>query len=917
MASLKIYSNDGQTLLCSKSLMSWGVDGFYFTKLDDNGYPVIGQGANESSVSSWSRMFSTDLKIDGYASSPNQTQTATSGSWGPLNYNTRTGAFELALLDPYGEATNDVIYYTVGEVMPVNYRPLSYTDAKIQVDSAIRDEDGVRIKTNYAKISALDTKADKPAVYERTTYSDTSTICTLIQFNASDYKANGYLAHFRFRVRSKLQDAYPSDNEFTINYSYRTATIVVQNSKSSTTYDIVQIIYAFYPSSNTYLDTGNYFIGFTTSRASTNFIIEMLEADVPYTIPATMSASTTTNTVAQSLLIGDYSSSYPLMWTGTAVGNIRGSASSATSSNYTRGTKQMYFRVGESDTNRLMAVDHTGVAYKINTSTKKFPLPISMYWGTGYGAGTTTAEGYTSTYDLYVSNLTSSSYNGFTMPTLTTSDGGKTLYVRGSLDADGYFVCDGNVTLSMEAGYTYIPFGTLDPYYSGSTAQVPTNFSFNAISAPAYTLDANGKLTHIDGKPVGGGSGYTALTDTSVSFVSNSDSYSSEYPYRATVTQPNVTASSYATAIYSGTQSSSGDYAPFCVTDAGKIYLYAKTNVGTQVIPTIIIGASYIDYTRQPVASEVTTRQLTLVSSTDTEISGYPYKYSFPCAGATVQSTADVTFGSADASSGLWSSICDTGADVIYIYARNSISPATCQAGFQLYYSDTLISLSTSENAGSDTKPIKIVNGQAVAVANDLVSTQGDQTIYGHKWFATLDGASVHLLDTRKTRGVVPSTETNTVLYFVDKDNIELGTVHHTLFTDGANRMSMKTVKDVNNWISLNVQISNDGSQVVSKDGAINGTYYWSELIDQNTIQGVEGIKYFGPYTMRVKNYDMDRRYRPSTYYSAGYSFCDKNNQTIGELRMTYDAQGSRRIEVNVLDANGGDHWVVLNNITV
>lgn len=32
-----------------------------------------------------------------------------------------------------------------------DYRPLTYVDSKIQVDSAIRDEDGVRIKTNYAK----------------------------------------------------------------------------------------------------------------------------------------------------------------------------------------------------------------------------------------------------------------------------------------------------------------------------------------------------------------------------------------------------------------------------------------------------------------------------------------------------------------------------------------------------------------------------------------------------------------------------------------------------------------------------------------------------------------------------------------------------------------------------------------------
>ena len=382
-------------------------------------------------------------------------------------------------------------------------KKITYDNKPVQVESAIRDGTGKVIADTYAK---------KPAVYERTTNSSTSTTCTLIQFNATDYKANGYLAHFRFRVKSTSQDTYPSDNEFIVNYAYRTATMVIHNSKWSTSNDIVQYIYAYYPNSDTYLDTGNYFIAFTTGRASTNFIIEMIEADVPYTIPATMSASTTTNTSYQILTPGSYSSSYPLMWTGTAGGSINGTASFSTSSNYTYGTKQGYFRIGESDAYKLMAVDHTGVAYKINTSTKKFPLPISMYFGLGGGAGTTSyANQVTSLSGGYASNLvsilTNSSYNGFTMPTLTASDGGKMLYVRGSLDNDGYFVCDGNITLSMEAGYTYIPFGTLDPNYSGSTAQVPMTYSFNAISAPAYTLDANGKLTHIDGKPVGGGGG--------------------------------------------------------------------------------------------------------------------------------------------------------------------------------------------------------------------------------------------------------------------------------------------------------------------------------------------------------------------------------------------------------------------------
>ena len=378
-------------------------------------------------------------------------------------------------------------------------KKVTYDGKPVQVESAIRDGTGKIIADTYAK---------KPAVYERTTYSDTSTTCTLIQFNASDYKANGYLAHFRFRVRSVLQDEYPSDNEFIINYSYRNAGMICTNSKRTSLQDIVQYIYAYFPSSDAIVDTGNYFIAFTTGRASADFVIEMIEADVPYTIPATMSASMTANTLYELLTPGNYPNGYPLMWTGTARGNITGSAELATNSTYAYGTKQKYFRVGEVDTYRLMAIDHTGVAYKINTSTKKFPLPICMYIGQGNSADTTSENTITSAHGgsgfTNVSYLMPSSYNDFTMPTLTANDGGKTLYVRGSLDADGYFVCDGNVTLSMEAGYTYIPFGTLDPKYNGSTAQVPTTYSFNAISVSAYTLDANGKLTHIDGRPVGG-----------------------------------------------------------------------------------------------------------------------------------------------------------------------------------------------------------------------------------------------------------------------------------------------------------------------------------------------------------------------------------------------------------------------------
>ena len=486
MATLKIYSNDGQTLLFNRSRMSWGVSGSFYTKLDDNGYPVIGQGASASAVSSWSRMFTSDLKIDGYAFSSNQTQTATSGAFGPLDYNTRTGAFQLALLDPDGEATNDVIYYTVGEVMPVNYRNLSYTDAKIQVDSAIRDGNGVRIDTNYQR---------KPQVIEYTVPSSVATgYQTIAEYNGTYNGSPGYVKFVMEVTSSSYKGIY------TIEASWGQAagniTLVSGNGVSS---DASQVN-IYYPSSTSYYAYPPLLSVYNASTREKHVKITILEDSGELTWETDWTAYTSTS-YRTSAAISLFYKSY------VNRADSANSSSTASYSNFAYATRTGTFRTGEVDTSKIMTTDSTGVAYKINTSGKKFPLPISMYLGANNAANATAYNSYSltggqSTSYTSVSYLSSASYNNFTLPTLTASDGAKTLYIRGSLDSDGYFVCDGNVTLSMEAGYTYIPFGTLDPRYSGSTAQVPTTYSFNAISAPAYTLDANGKLTHIDGKQI-------------------------------------------------------------------------------------------------------------------------------------------------------------------------------------------------------------------------------------------------------------------------------------------------------------------------------------------------------------------------------------------------------------------------------
>lgn len=85
--------------------------------------------------------------------------------------------------------------------------------------------------------------------------------------------------------------------------------------------------------------------------------------------------------------------------------------------------------------------------------------------------------------------------------------------------------------------------------------------------------------------------------NTSVTFSLQSTPDFADYPYRGTYANSGITAQAYANVAYSGTQASSGYYAPFCQTYNGGVYLYAKSNVGTQTIPTIAVGTASFSLT--------------------------------------------------------------------------------------------------------------------------------------------------------------------------------------------------------------------------------------------------------------------------------------------------------------------------------
>lgn len=220
------------------------------------------------------------------------------------------------------------------------------------------------------------------------------------------------------------------------------------------------------------------------------------------------------------------------------------------------------------------------------------------------------------------------------------------------------------------------------------------------------------------------------LTDVQAVFSLQSTPDYPEFPYCAVINEEGITPNTFANVVYSNEQSTSMKYMPTAISDTGCIKLYANQNVGTQTIPTISVGQEYVDLdSSQPISSPIETRNLTLISSTDTEYTGFPYKYSFPCVGATVTRTADVTFDVSDATSGNFAPVCETGAGVIYIWARGSQSSANI--GYMLYYTENATVVSGT--VGSDIKPIKIVNGQAVAVANNLVDVNSNQEITGLK----------------------------------------------------------------------------------------------------------------------------------------------------------------------------------------
>jgi len=125
------------------------------------------------------------------------------------------------------------------------------------------------------------------------------------------------------------------------------------------------------------------------------------------------------------------------------------------------------------------------------------------------------------------------------------------------------------------------------PYTSTHTGTQIDNLLDSALpastAAATYLTQANAAATYLPA------SNLSFLTNTTVA-VSDwvSDNTYAAYPYRALITNANITANHYCEVVFNLTDATSGYFAPVCESVSGGIYIYASAiPLAAITIPTI------------------------------------------------------------------------------------------------------------------------------------------------------------------------------------------------------------------------------------------------------------------------------------------------------------------------------------------
>lgn len=133
-----------------------------------------------------------------------------------------------------------------------------------------------------------------------------------------------------------------------------------------------------------------------------------------------------------------------------------------------------------------------GLVYDISNITKNISPVFKKVGVLNNAVNKNTA--ITSTYFRTVMQLSTAAIGNIPHATLSL---GNRVFLRCTMDANGYIHSDNYLATSMSAGYTWLPFGV-------ATASNAVNM--DTRNQNFYTLNANGKLTHIDGIEIATGS---------------------------------------------------------------------------------------------------------------------------------------------------------------------------------------------------------------------------------------------------------------------------------------------------------------------------------------------------------------------------------------------------------------------------
>lgn len=190
-----------------------------------------------------------------------------------------------------------------------------------------------------------------------------------------------------------------------------------------------------------------------------------------------------------------------------------------------------------------------GLVYDISNTAKNIAMGESKVGFINTGVAANTAISWTYWRTISRPSATQVGYINHDSFVL-----GNRLFLRCTLDSNGNVHSDNYLSTSMGAGYTWMPFGW---------ARSATQFYADTRFPMFYTLDSNGKLTHINGKELAGSGGSTYVAgnhiDITNDVISAEDYVHSEDPVSTGSITPVVTNGMVANGTLTASKFASGE----------------------------------------------------------------------------------------------------------------------------------------------------------------------------------------------------------------------------------------------------------------------------------------------------------------------------------------------------------------------